>query len=77
MADNIADIVLHIDETLTPERLNLITDAIRELDGVVSAGAQEKTPHLVTVLYNHDNINSQEILAKVTQEGFHAELVGI
>ncbi len=77
MGDNIADVVVHIDETLAPARLKLLADAIRGLDGVVSAGAQDNTPHLVTVLYNPDNVNSQEILDKVTHEGCHAKLVGI
>lgn len=77
MTDNIADIVVHIDETLSHERLKEISDTIRGLDGVVSAGAQDNTPHLLTVLYNPDNVNSQEILDSVKNEGCHAELIGI
>ena len=77
MPDNIADVVIHIDETLSHERLKEISDTIRGLDGVVSAGAQDNTPHLLTVLYNPDNVNSQEILGRVKNEGCHAELIGI
>jgi hypothetical protein len=77
MGDNVADIVIHIDETLAPARLKLLADAIRGVDGVVSAGAQDDTPHLITVLYNPDNVNSQAILDKVIHEGCHAKLVGI
>ncbi len=77
MNDKVADVVVHIDETLTADRLKSLADAIRGVDGVISAGAQDKTPHLVTVLYNPDNVNSKEILDKVKKEGCHAELVGI
>ena len=77
MGDKIADVVVHIDETLATDELNSLVDAIRGVDGVISAGAQDNTPHLVAVLYNPDNVNSKEILDKVKNEGCHAELVGI
>ena len=77
MSNNVADVVVHIDETLAPARLKLLADAIRGIDGVISAGAQDDTPHLITVLYNPDNVNSQAILDKVTHEGCHAKLVAI
>jgi len=76
MGDKIADVVVHIDETLTTDQLNSLVGAIRGLDGVVSAGTQDR-PHLVTVAYNPDNVNSKAILERVKSEGCHAELIGI
>ena len=76
MSDKIADVVVHIDETLATDELNSLVDAIRGIDGVISAGTHDR-PHLVTVAYNPDNVNSKAILEKVKSQGCHAELIGI
>jgi cell division protein FtsX len=77
MSSNFSDVTIHIDEDLSPEvRLN-IEDSIRALDGIVSVHNSSKTPHLTIVEYDLDEMDSQRILKRVTDQGVHAELVGL
>lgn len=74
---NLVDIVLHIDEDLNPEQRESIEVSLRALDGVVSVHNSDNTPHLTIVQYDHDEMDSQQILKRVTDQGAHAEIVGL
>jgi len=77
MSSNFVDVTVHIDEDLSPEvRLN-IEDSIRALDGVVSVHNSSKTPHLTVVEYDLADMDAKRILKRVTDQGVHAELVGM
>lgn len=73
----LVDITLHIDENLSTEQRETIEESLRALDGVVSIHNSEKTPHLTIVQYNPDKIDSHNILKRVTDQGAHAELIGL
>ena len=77
MSNNIADVVVHIDEMLTLDQLKSLEDHIHKISGVVSACNRDDKPHLITVTYNPENVKSHDILEKVKSEGVHAELVGL
>ena len=77
MSANIADVVIHIDENLSSEQRETIEESLRALDGVVSVKNSDKAPHLTIVAYNSDKINSKEILNRITDQGAHAELIGL
>ena len=77
MSNNIADVIIHIDETLPLDELKALESDIHNLDGVVSACGRDDKVHLITVTYSPEHINSLEILNKVRNEGHHAELVGL
>ena len=77
MSTNIADVVLHIDETLPPDQLRTLENHLHEMGGVVSACNRDDQPHLVSVTYHPDHIKAHDILKKVEAEGIHAELVGL
>lgn len=77
MDTNIADVVLHIDETLPPDQLKTLENHLHKLGGVVSACNRADQPHLVSVTYDPDHIRAHDILVKVEAEGIHAELVGL
>ncbi len=77
MEIKLADITLHIDENLNSEQRLSIEESIRALDGVVSVHNGQKTPHLAMVEYNPDTTSSAEILNRVTNQGVHAELIGL
>jgi hypothetical protein len=77
MSSNFADVTIHIDEDLSPEVRLTIEDSIRALDGVVSVHNSSKTPHLTVVGYDLDEMDSKRILKRVTDQGVHAELVGL
>ena len=77
MTINIADVVVHVDETLPLDQLKTIEDHIHKMGGVVSARNQENQPHLISVTYNPEQVQSHDILVKVQKEGIHAQLVGL
>jgi len=74
---NLVDLTVHIDENLSPEQRIEIQDSIRALDGVVSVHGSSKTPHLTVVQFNPDEMDSQKILKRITNQGVHAELIGM
>ena len=73
----LADVTLHIDKNLSSEQRGTIEESLRALDGVVSIHNPDKTPHLTLVEYDPDVITSRTILQRVTNQGVHAELVGL
>ena len=73
----LADVTLHIDKNLSSEQRGTIEESLRALDGVVSIHNPDKTPHLTLVEYDPDVITSRKILDRVTDQGAHAELVGL
>lgn len=77
MSANVADVVVHIDETLPLEQLKTLEDHIHKMGGVVSACNRDDQPHLISVTYDPEQVKSRDILAKILSEGVHAELVGL
>jgi hypothetical protein len=73
----LADVIIHIDKNLSSEQRGTIEESLRALDGVVSIHNPDKTPHLTLVEYDPDIITSRKILERVTNQGAHAELVGL
>ncbi|MGD2082515.1 MAG: ATP-binding protein [Chromatiales bacterium] len=74
---DMADVTVHIDETLDDERRALVADGVRGAEGVVSVGYDQGRPHLMIVEYNPAQTDSQQVLASVTSQGVHAELIGL
>ncbi len=74
---SLVDITLHIDENLSTEQRETIEESLRALDGVVSVHNSEKTQHLSIVQYNPGVMDSKSILKRVTDQGVHAELIGM
>ena len=74
---DLADVTLHVDETLDTAGLADLDTAIRNLDGVVSVHVNPDRPHLFILEYNPTKVSSQQLLDNVKQRGLHAELVGL
>jgi copper chaperone CopZ len=77
MSKTLADVLVHVDQTLDHERLAALTGAIAALKGVASAEGHDAKPHLVIVSYDPAQVNSQDILAAVKARGVSAELIGL
>jgi hypothetical protein len=77
MSINIADVIVHVDETLPFDQLKTIEDHIHQMRGVVSARNRDDQPHLISVTYYPEQVKSYDILVKVESEGIHAQLVGL
>jgi hypothetical protein len=73
----LADVIVHIDQTLESDRRSRIEDELRAIDGVVSVHNPDDKPHLAIVEYNPEKTNSAAILRTVTTQGVHAELIGL
>jgi len=74
---NLADVTVHIDENLDQESREGIQEAVRGLDGVVAAASHDQRPHLMIVEYDPEKVGSDAILARVKEQGIHAELIGL
>jgi len=73
----LADVVVHIDQTLERERRAQIEAELRAIDGVVSVHNPDDRPHLAVVEYNPVKTSSAVILERITVQGVRAELVGL
>jgi hypothetical protein len=74
---DLADVTLHVDESLDTAGLSDLDNAIREIDGVVSVHVNPDRPHLFILEYNPAKISSEQLLDSVKVRGLHAELVGL
>jgi len=77
MATQIADVTIHIDETLDRAKLEKLRDSLLGEAGVMAADYHEEKPHLMIVEYDPDRNNSGNLLKVVTTQGVHAELIGL
>ena len=73
----IADVMIHIDETLPQDALMKLENTVREDECVISASVPAGKEHMMLVAYNPDCTTATDILARVSKQGIHAELVGI
>jgi hypothetical protein len=73
----LADVTVHIDETLEPDRRSEMEDALRAIDGVVSVHNPSDRSHLYVVQYNPEKTATAAILSAVTAQGVVAELIGL
>ncbi|MGD8588317.1 MAG: ATP-binding protein [Chromatiales bacterium] len=74
---DLADVTLHVDETLDSNSLAELDDALRRFDGVVSVHVNPDRPHLFILEYNPAKVSSEQLLESVKLRGLHAELVGL
>ena len=73
----VADVLVHIDESLSKEALAKLEEAVRKDECVISASVPAGKTHLMLVAFNPACTSSKKILCKVTEQGVHAELVGL
>ena len=73
----INDVVLHVDETLDAQARHNLEDQMREIDGVISPGFNDRTPHLMVVAYNSDRVRAEQLLDAVSRQGYHAQYCGV
>lgn len=74
---NIADVTIHIDETLNKEEVESLSSRLHEVEGIISVGLHEDKPHLMIIGYEPSAIQAKAILNAVTEDGIHAELIGL
>jgi len=72
-----ADVTVHIDETLGNDKLTMIAGTLRSHEGVMGVAHHEDKPHLMIIEYDPDRVSSADLLQVVTDQGIHAELIGL
>ncbi len=73
----LADVTIHVDEDLAPDRRAGVEGKLRAIDGVVSVHNPDNRPHLIVVEYNPQKVKSTALLEAVKSENVHAELIGL
>jgi len=71
-----ANLVVHIDESLSADQLHDVEQNLSGINGIVSACVHERTPHLMVVDYDPLTLRSQTVLKHFQGNGLHAELIG-
>ena len=77
MGKDIADVTVHIDETLDHSKLQNLADDVRGMRGVESVSFHDDKPHLMIVKYDPSLSNAQSIHQTITAKGVHAKLIGL
>lgn len=70
-------VTVHVDESMSKDKMAKLEDALRAREGVVSVHSSEKTPHLVVVTYDPAHATGRKVLETVMGERLHAELIGL
>ena len=74
---NMADVVIHINESESHDRRMQIADIIRAHKGVMGVAHHDEQPHLMIVEYDPAQVNAKELLQLTLDQGVHAQLVGL
>ena len=77
MGKDIADVTVHIDETLDHISLQDLAGDLRQVDGVESVSFHNDKPHLMIVTYDPNLTSSSSVHQKITAKGIHAKLIGL
>lgn len=74
---HLADVTLHVDQSLSPEELERLESVIRQKEGVISVHINPQKSHLILVEYNPKNMRSKELIDILHNQGLHGELIGL
>ena len=74
---NLPEVLIHVSGNPDESEKNELVEQLRILDGVIAPGFSQEKEHLLFVSYNSDTINATELLDKVKENGFKAQLVGL
>lgn len=58
---SLADVTVHIDESLDKARRGALDEHVRAQDGVVCVAYPDDKPHLMVVTYNPRRVSSQDL----------------
>ena len=74
---HVANVTVHINETLDDPQRDHLEQSFRELDGVVTVHmAHGPAAHLVVVGYDPETSSSRDLLTTVAGQGHHGTLIG-
>jgi len=71
-----ANVVVHIDESLSDGEMHDLEKRLAGMEGVVSTCAHERAPHLLLVDYDPQDLETGALLRYLRRDGLHPRLVG-
>lgn len=77
MSKELVDVTIHVDEAIDSDQQKDLMALLRETNGVISVGHQQKVSHLFIIEYDPDVVTSEVLLEVVGNTGVHAELIGL
>lgn len=74
---HLADLLIHVNETLDTNERASLEEELRAVKGVVAPRFNRKTPHLMLVSYDPMEAEPRDLLGRVKRNGYNAQLVGL
>lgn len=74
---HLVDLVIHVNETLGPAERVSLEEKLRKVEGVIAPRFNRETPHLLLVAYDPEEADSHNLLNRVKDSGYHAQLIGM
>jgi len=74
---HLVDLVIHVNETLEHTERALLEEEFRRIKGVIAPRFSPQTPHLFIVAYDPEEADSRNLLYRVKDSGYHAQLIGM
>ena len=73
---DMADVVIHINESVDHDQRTAIADTVRAHKGVMAVSHHDEKPHLMIVEFDPDQVHAKELLQVTVDQGVHAQLIG-
>ena len=74
---NMADVIIHINESVSHDRRVEIADIVRSQTGVMGVAHHDEKPHLLIVEFDPAQVHAKDLLQVVLDQEVHAQLVGL
>lgn len=74
---DMADVVVHINESVSHEQRMAIADHVRAHKGVMGVSHHDEKPHLMIVEFDPNQVHAKDLLQITLDQGVHAQLVGL
>lgn len=74
---HLADLLIHVNETLGATEQAFLEDELRKIKGVIAPCFNRETPQLLLISYDPQEIDSRGLLGRVKDNGYTAQLVGM
>jgi len=73
---DMADVVIHINESESHDRRMEIAEIVRSHKGVMGVAHHDEKPHLMIVEYDPEQVHAKDLLQVTLDQGVHAQLIG-
>lgn len=77
VANQIVDVILHIDEDTSHDDRERLRSKILGIAGIVAAAYHDEKPHLMVIAYDPNVVSSSAFVKAAQENGLHSELVGL